>query len=144
MAWRLLVWMSMKVAVAYWQGRVSPVFDVADRLLLLEVQGGREVHRETLRLASRESFERAKELTGLGVDVLLCGAVSLSLEKALVGAGIRVVGFLGGEFENLIHAFLEGKLDDGRVRNEGRIGKRSDMGSAKTRRPASREHDLRR
>lgn len=134
----------MKVAVAHWQGRVSPVFDVADRLVLLEVQDGREIHRENLRLASRESFERTRELVELGVNVLLCGAISLTLEKALIAAGIRVVGFLGGEFENFIHVFLEGKLDDGRVRNEGRIGKRSGMGSARKRRPSSRENDLRR
>lgn len=134
----------MKVAMAHWQGRVSPVFDVADRLLLIEVLDGREGHRENLRLASRESFDRAKELVELGVNVLLCGAISLALEKALIGAGIRVIGFLGGEVENLIHVFLEGKLDDGRVRNADRNGKRPDKRSAKTRKPAPRENGLRR
>lgn len=119
----------MKVAMAHWQGRVSPVFDVAGRLLLFDVEDGREVQRQDLRLSSREASQRVKELVGLGVDVLLCGAISLALEKALTGAGIRVIGFLGGEFENILQAFLGGKLDDGRVRTRtsGPIGKRPRM-----------------
>jgi predicted Fe-Mo cluster-binding NifX family protein len=134
----------MKVAMAHWQDRISPVFDVADHLLLLEVEGRREIDRKSLRLASRSPFERVKELSDLGVNVLLCGAISLSLEKALIGAGIRVVGFLGGELENVIRAFLEGSLGDGRIRNASRIGTQPGMNAAKTRKPSPREHGLRR
>jgi len=86
----------MKVAMAHWQDRISPVFDVADHLLLLEVEGRREIGRMSLRLAGLNPFERVKKLSELEVDVLLCGAISLTLEKALIGAGIRVGGFLGG------------------------------------------------
>ncbi|HSO62114.1 MAG TPA: hypothetical protein VLR50_13870, partial [Desulfobacterales bacterium] len=74
----------MKIAIAHWQNRISPVFDVADRLILIDVEDGREVHRESLHLVGRDPFGRARELSDLGVDVLLCGAVSRGLEKALV------------------------------------------------------------
>ncbi len=101
-------------------------------------------------LEDAATFERVKELSELGVNVLLCGAISLTLEKALIGAGIRVVGFLGGELENVIQAFLEGSLGDGRIRNASRIETQPGMSTAKatsaakTRKPASREHGLRR
>jgi predicted Fe-Mo cluster-binding NifX family protein len=134
----------MKVAMAHWRGRVSPVFDVADHLFLLTVEGSREVDRENLRLASRGPFERVKELSELGVEVLLCGAISLTLEKALIGAGIRVVGFLGGELEGVICAFLEGCLNDGRVRHTGRLENPPAPGSTRMRKPAPREPGLRR
>jgi len=98
----------MKIAIAHWQSRVSPVFDVADRLFLITIEDGREVHRESLRIAGQDPFERAQELAEQGVDVLLCGAVSSALEKALVAAGIRVLGFLGGELESIVSAFLAG------------------------------------
>jgi predicted Fe-Mo cluster-binding NifX family protein len=142
--------MRMKVAMAHWQDRISPVFDVADHLLLLDVEGRREIDRKSLRLTGRNPFERVKELSELGVNVLLCGAISLTLEKALIGAGIRVVGFLGGELQNVIQAFLEGSLGDGRIRNASRIGTQPGMSTAKatstarTRKPGPREHDLRR
>jgi predicted Fe-Mo cluster-binding NifX family protein len=134
----------MKIAIAYWQGRVSPVFDVADRLLLLDTEGGREVHRESLRLVRSDPFGRAQELAELGVEMLLCGAVSLILEKAMIGAGIRVIAFLGGEVENVISVFLKGKLDDGRGRNANRIGKHSGFKSEKTKKPPAHEPGLRR
>jgi hypothetical protein len=55
-----------------------------------------------------------------------------------------VVGFLGGELENVIQAFLDGNLDDGRIRNASRPGTQSGMSTAKTRKPTAREHGLRR
>ena len=113
----------MKIAIAHWQSRVSPVFDVADHLFLITIEDGREVHRESLRIASQDPFERAQKLADQGVDVLLCGAVSLTLEKALVGAGIRVLGFLGGELESIVAAFLAGQLNDGRVPRADRSGR---------------------
>lgn len=136
--------MLMKVAMAYWQGRVSPVFDVADRFFLIDIEDGWEVKRKNLSLASRDPFNRVKELSELEVEVLLCGAISLTLEKALIRVGIQVIGFLGGELENVIHAFLEGNLEDGRASNANRIGKRSGLKSEKPKRMPAQAPGIRR
>ena len=40
----------MRIAIPEWQGRVSPVFDVAVSLLLIDVDGKHEVRREQRRL----------------------------------------------------------------------------------------------
>jgi predicted Fe-Mo cluster-binding NifX family protein len=116
--------MSMKIAIAHWQNRISPVFDVADRLILIDVEDGREVHRESLRLAGCDPFGRTRELSDLGVDVLLCGAVSHVLEKTLVAAGIQVLGFLGGNLESIVSAFIDGQLKDGRLPRADRSERR--------------------
>jgi predicted Fe-Mo cluster-binding NifX family protein len=131
----------MKIAIAHWQGRVSPVFDVAVRLFIITAEDGREVHRQSMRLASRDPFERAQKLSARGVDVVLCGAVSATLEKALVGAGIRVLGFLGGELESIVVAFLEGQLHDGREQcadPNGRQPQREPAGVGKRPKPPVR------
>jgi hypothetical protein len=36
----------MRIAIPQWQGRVSPVFDVAGILLLIDIEDGREIGRE--------------------------------------------------------------------------------------------------
>ena len=36
LAWLLMAISVMKVAIAHWQGRISPVFDVAGALLLVD------------------------------------------------------------------------------------------------------------
>ena len=38
----------MKIAIPYWAGRVSPVFDVAKHLLVAEIDNDAEVKRESV------------------------------------------------------------------------------------------------
>jgi predicted Fe-Mo cluster-binding NifX family protein len=114
----------MKIAIAHWQGRVSPVFDVSDSLIVIDIQNGVEVRRQQINLASRDSFERAQEVSRLGAQVLICGAVSHPLETVLIGAGIRVFGFICGELESVIGAFQDGQLSNTRYLMPGCCGKR--------------------
>ena len=100
----------MKVALAYWQGRIAPVFDVADNVYLIQCAGGREIKREPKRLNQHDPFSRAKEVTGLGTQILICGAVSKPLELALEASGVRVIGFVCGNLEAVLRAFLGGSL----------------------------------
>jgi predicted Fe-Mo cluster-binding NifX family protein len=117
----------MKIAIAYWQGRVSPVFDVSDSLIVIDIQNGLEVHRQHINLASRDSFERAIEVSRSGAQVLICGALSHPLETALIGAGIRVFGFICGDLESVIGAFQDGQLSDARYLMPGCCGKRQQV-----------------
>jgi predicted Fe-Mo cluster-binding NifX family protein len=102
----------MKIAIAYWQDRISPVFDVSDRLCLIDIEDGKEVKREIRILTSRDPFNRAREVSGFGTDVLICGAVSRALEMALTDAGIQVAGFMCGDLDAVLSAFLCGQLTD--------------------------------
>ena len=81
----------MKVAMPVWEGRVSPVFDVSRRLLVVEAQGGVEVDRCEVPLGEESPPHRAGRLVDMGVDVLICGGVSRSLVDALNVFKIAVV-----------------------------------------------------
>jgi len=104
----------MRIAIAHWTGRISPVFDVSDHLLLIDIEGGREQRREYIKLASDNPLERAKELSNLGTEILLCGAISNVMELTLSGAGIQVFGFLCGDLGSVIGAFISEQLTDTR------------------------------
>ncbi len=110
----------MKVAIPHWQGRISPLFDAADTLLLIDIEKGRELKRTHSTLSHSDPLRRALEVSRLGADMLLCGAVSRELENALLGAGVHVVGFVCGEVEGVIAAFLDGTLADSRFHMPGR------------------------
>ncbi|MEJ5357321.1 MAG: NifB/NifX family molybdenum-iron cluster-binding protein [Desulfobacterales bacterium] len=99
----------MRVGVAYWQGRVSPVFDEARHLVVVTIAAGREIGRDRLLLQTRNLWDRVRILSEQGVDVLLCGAISSPLEKALEASGIRVFGFLTGEWEPILASFLDAR-----------------------------------
>ena len=100
----------MRVAIAHWQGRVSPVFDAAGSVLLIDVANGRERQREDRVLTQTGVLARAGEFLTLGAEVLICGAISAPLEAALVSSGVRVFGFVCGPVEDVLAAFLDGRL----------------------------------
>jgi predicted Fe-Mo cluster-binding NifX family protein len=103
---------AMKVAIPHWQGRVSPVFDAASRLLLVEAMEGGESGRAEWVLSATDPAMRAGELQRSGADVLICGAISRPLEVAVTAAGIRVIAQICGQVEEVISAFLGGRLSD--------------------------------
>lgn len=88
------------------------MLDVSDRLLLIDIENGRELKREDKMLNCLGPFERAREVCHLGVQVLLCGAVSRPLETALISTGICVIGFICGGLEEVLSAYIKGRLAD--------------------------------
>jgi predicted Fe-Mo cluster-binding NifX family protein len=100
----------MRIAIPHWQGRVSPVFDAAGVVLLVEIEEGRELSREEKRLARTDPLGRAAEVSGFGAEVLICGAISAALEAGLASAGVRVIGFVCGAIEDVLDAFRNGEL----------------------------------
>lgn len=100
----------MKVAISHWQNRIAPVFDVAERLLLIDVDRELETGREHLRFSGISPFDRTKVLLSLGVETLICGAVSKALETDLRASGIRVIGFICGELEAVVAACRTNRL----------------------------------
>jgi predicted Fe-Mo cluster-binding NifX family protein len=128
----------MRIAIPYWLGRVSPVFDVADSLMLIDLEGGREIRRERQTLSGSDLFERAHQIRGCGVEVLICGAVSRTLESAMTGMGIEVVGFICGDIETVLTAYKEGRLDSDRFLMPGMGKRRRALRSVVGRRDESR------
>lgn len=103
----------MKVAIPLWQGRVSPVFDEAGRILVVDVSEGRERSRQEESLCNQNPFERAKALPGMGIDLLICGMISQTQRAALDSVGIRIIPHICGLVEDVIAAFLDGEIENG-------------------------------
>lgn len=87
------------------------MFDAASRILLFDIADGRARHREERRLTRSDAFTRAAEFMKCGADVLICGAISAPLEAALTASNVRVIGFVCGPVEEVLTAFLDGRLE---------------------------------
>mgnify|MGYP002353074925 FL=1 len=114
----------MKVAIPVWQGRISPVFDVAGQLLLLDLIDGREVSREERPVGESRAEQRAAELAELGVDLLICAGISQALQETLASCGIRVVARICGNIEEVLTAFSTGRLGEERFAMPGCCGRK--------------------
>ena len=104
----------MRIAIPTWAGRVSTVLDFARRVLLVDVHDGQEAHRSEVPLDDGSVYQRAGQLSRLGIDVLISGALSRPLAELVQAAGIRLVPFVTGPVDDVLTAYLEGRLMDGR------------------------------
>lgn len=100
----------MRIAIPQWQGRVSPVFDVAVNLVLIDIENGREIHREEKRFLETEPSARVAEFLSIKADILLCGAISAPLQTRLTASDVQVTGFICGMVDEVLAAYLTGQL----------------------------------
>ena len=109
----------MKLALTVWENRISPVFDCAQRLLVVDIHGemAASKHLEPFRYES--PFSRATKLSDLGINVLICGAVSDSFANIIETYGIRIIPFVAGAVEEVLDAFLNGQIYDTKFRMPG-------------------------
>ena len=114
----------MRVAIPTWSGRVSPVFDVAKHLLLVDLDGEAEAGRQEAAVEETELGARTRRMAQLGVNVLICGAISMPLEAMLVSAGVRVIPHTCGTVEEVLQAFASGRLTDETFLMPGCCGRR--------------------
>jgi predicted Fe-Mo cluster-binding NifX family protein len=104
----------MKVAVTVWEESVSTVCDFCNRLLIFDIEAKKARNCFPLTFETQIWPVRVNRLKALGVDVLLCGAVSRHLERMLATAGIEIISWLCGSVEEVIRAYLDGALPDTR------------------------------
>jgi len=114
----------MKVAIPHWQGRISPVFDVASNVLIVELDGGVERARQNVAFDLDDPRARAQRLAQTGADVLVCGAISWPMEMAVSAAGIEVIPQTCGDVEQVLAAFADGRLRQGAFLMPGCCGRR--------------------
>ena len=106
----------MRIAIPVWNDRVSPVFDVSRSILVVDIADG-AVLRETVHTLENEA--RASKLNKLGVDTLICAAVSTPLEAVLWVAGIEVICDTCGTVNEIVEAFASGDTELSRFRSPG-------------------------
>lgn len=104
----------MTLAAPVWEGRISPVFDVAGHLLLVDVDDGIETSRREKTVDSPTPHGWPSALSELGVRLLICGAISDELAAALARHGVRIIPWIRGEVDQVLQAYLAGELPDPR------------------------------
>ena len=102
----------MKTAFAYWDNRIAPVFDIARQIHLVESDSGRVVGESEEILADGMPVRKVIQLAQLGISTLVCGAISSPLHEMVTASSIQVIPFVAGNLDEVIQAWLVGKLDN--------------------------------
>lgn len=108
-----------RIAIPTFRVRVSPVLDTCTRLLLIDIEHGREIDRKEVYLDALSLTERMTILRKSHVKTVICGGVSEVLENMLLNAKIDVVSDITGEVDHVLQAYLSESLDEPRFHMPG-------------------------
>ncbi|OGV73293.1 MAG: hypothetical protein A3K19_14525 [Lentisphaerae bacterium RIFOXYB12_FULL_65_16] len=109
----------MKIAIAQWNGRVSPVFDVSRSLAVIDTGDGAVTAAREADLRPGDAAARVRQIKELGIELLICGAVSRPLEALLNAEGVRTVSFVAGDVEAIVAVCRNGGLPGPECRMPG-------------------------
>jgi predicted Fe-Mo cluster-binding NifX family protein len=98
----------MRLGIPVWRDEVSPVFDVAAKLLVIDVEDRREIARRVIPLGTPNDLGRADRLAAMDIDVLICGTITRPLEQLVTAAGVRVVSLVCGPVERVARTIMTG------------------------------------
>ena len=121
----------MRIAIQNWEDKISPVLDTASRLMIVEEVNGSESSRFEIYMDEEDLSRRCLRMQGMGVDILICGAISRPFLRMLRGYGITIIPEIAGQADDVLMAYFQGNLlhsdflMPGCRRNKGRCQKDS-------------------
>ena len=98
---------------------MSSVFDFAHELLLIDIENSCETSRTEVFFDIKRPPDRVVKLEQLGVDMLVCGAISRSLANMVRASGIQVLPYVVGKVDDVLQAYCAGQLEQSRLKMPG-------------------------
>lgn len=124
---------ALKLAIPLFQSEVAPRFDVANRILMVSVERGRENGREIVEFPDEPLIARVNRVIDLEPDVLICGNLDGFSGRMLSDRGIRIVPWVMGDAEGVLWLFIRGKLRSGCIAGPDRCYRRWGRGRERMR-----------
>lgn len=105
----------MKIAIPAFHSKVSPRFDTAQEVVLLEVIDGNVINRERQPLQAYSAAGKIKKLLEQGVDTLICGGIDRLSQQQIGFNRIEVYSWITGEIDDAVSCFLRNGLNSGTI-----------------------------
>jgi len=109
----------IRLAIPEFQSRVSPVFDLCTRVLIIDIENQRVVTRNKIFLEGFSLHERLNILLKSHASTVICAGISDLFHTMLKRADIRMVTGIAGEIDQIVTAYIGGDLDDPRFQMPG-------------------------
>jgi len=97
----------MKMALTVWGNRISPVFDAAQMLLVVDIENAEVISRHYELFYPELPTRLAAKLVEMNVAVLICGAISEMPSNILEANGIELIPFITGDAREVIDAYVK-------------------------------------
>ncbi len=103
----------MKVAIMLYGTRVSPRFGYSQGVMVVEVSGHQEIRKKTLETDDYYPEQIPTVLGKEGVEVVISGGMNRHFQDLFRSQGIQVIWGIIGEADDVLAAFMTGRLIPG-------------------------------
>jgi predicted Fe-Mo cluster-binding NifX family protein len=110
----------MRIAIPLFGSRVSPRFGYEPEMLIVDVEGRKEISRRKFSTIGLGIPQRLSLLSSLAINTLICGGIDLFCRRSLSGRGFQIIPGVIGEADEALEYFLAGKLREGQCVRRGR------------------------
>lgn len=100
----------MRIAVPYEDGQVFQHFGHTSQIKIYDAEDGQIVREQLADTTGSGHGALAGFLSGLNVNVLICGGIGGGAQQALAQAGIKLYGGVAGTADDAVKDFLAGTL----------------------------------
>jgi len=101
-----------RVGIPIFESRVSPVLDSCNRLLVVDIDEGREMNRIEVTLEKSDITERIEVFTRWGINKIICAGVSDLMCRYLAARNIVLISGFAGKLDEVLNAYLCNRLND--------------------------------
>ena len=101
----------VKIAIPIFQNRVSPVLDSCRHIIVAAIEKDAEIDREQVFIGDIALNDRCRIFKKLGITVIICSGVSATFGKLLEQAKFEIVDGIAGDVQDVLTAYLDGRLD---------------------------------
>ena len=99
----------MITALTIWENRISPVFDSSHTLLVAQIENNKIANRHLEPFNPSLPSHFADRLNAIGVEVLICGAISQLPADIIEAIGIKLVPFITGYTDEILENLEKNK-----------------------------------
>jgi predicted Fe-Mo cluster-binding NifX family protein len=101
-----------RVGLPVFESRISPVLDSCNRIVVVDIDSGREINRVEISLEKINITERIEIFSRWGIRKIICAGVSDIMCKYLTARKIMLISGIAGKLEEILNAYICGKLDE--------------------------------
>ncbi len=98
----------MKIAITIWGKLISPVFDSAQTLSVVEIESNKVVNSQQVPFNAGQPLALLELLNKLEVSHLICGAISEFPARILENEALKLVPFISGCADDVIRELVKG------------------------------------
>lgn len=99
----------MKIAVTIWGNRISPVFDSARTLLVVQIEDSHITRQFYTPFDPESPVHLITTLKSLEIDTLVCGAISRKPADLISEQNIHLLSFVTGNVRRFLDSFAKGQ-----------------------------------